>query len=119
MVSVYINNMKVEVEEGTTILSAAEKAGVKIPTLVSCGRQNPAGACRVCVVEVEGAKTLVASCCTPVANNMKVFTNTKRVREARRNVVELLLSEHDGDCKTCERNDDCELQELARRTGHR
>ena len=117
MVSVYINNAKVEVEEGATILNAANKAGVKIPTLCYVEGKTPRGACRVCVVEVEGAKTLVASCCTPVANNMKVFTNTKRVRHARLTVVELLLSEHDGDCKTCQRNDDCQLQELARELG--
>ncbi|MBN1975733.1 MAG: iron hydrogenase small subunit [Sedimentisphaerales bacterium] len=117
MISVYINNIKVEVEEGTTILSAAQKAGIKIPTLCFVEGKTPQGACRVCVVQVEGAKTLVASCCTPAADNMKIFTNTKRVREARRNVVELLLSEHDGDCKTCDRNNDCELQELARELG--
>ena len=115
MISLYINNTKVEVQEGTTILSAAKQAGIKIPTLCFVEGATPQGACRVCVVEVTGAKALVASCCTPAADNMKVFTNTKRVRLARRNVVELLLSEHDGDCKTCVRNDDCELQELARR----
>jgi NADP-reducing hydrogenase subunit HndD len=117
MISLYINNTKVEVQEGTTILSAAKQAGIKIPTLCFVEGTTPQGACRVCVVEVVGAKTLVASCCTPAADNMKVFTNTKRVRLARRNVVELLLSEHDGDCKTCVRNDDCELQELARELG--
>jgi NADP-reducing hydrogenase subunit HndD len=98
-------------------LNAANKAGVKIPTLCYVEGKTPRGACRVCVVEVEGAKALVASCCTPVASNMKVFTNTKRVRQARLTVVELLLSEHDGDCKTCQRNDDCQLQELARELG--
>ncbi len=117
MISLHINNIKVEVEEGTTILNAANKAGVKIPTLCYVEDKTPRGACRVCVVEVEGARTLVASCCTPASNNMKVFTNTRRAREARRSVVELLLSEHDGDCKTCQRNDDCELQELARQIG--
>ena len=117
MISVYINNEKVEVENGGTILNAAEKAGVNIPTLCYIEGKTPQGACRVCVVEVEGAKTLVASCCTPATDNMKVFTNTRRVRQARRTVVELLLSEHDGDCKTCERNNDCELQELARQLG--
>lgn len=117
MISVYINNEKVEVEDGATILNAAEKAGVNIPTLCYVEGKTPQGACRVCVVEVEGAKALVASCCTPATDNMKVFTNSRRVRQARRNVVELLLSEHDGDCKICERNNDCELQELARRLG--
>lgn len=117
MISVEINNIAVEVEEGTTILDAARKAGVMIPTLCYVEGKTARGACRVCVVEVVGARTLVASCCTPAADNMKVLTNTRRVREARRNVVELLLSEHDGDCKTCDRNNDCELQELARELG--
>ena len=117
MFTVYINNAKVQVPEGTTILNAATQAGVTIPTLCYVEDKTPQGACRVCVVEVEGARSLVASCCTPVSDNMKVHTNTKRVRQARRNVVELLLSEHDGDCKTCNRNDDCELQELARSLG--
>jgi NADP-reducing hydrogenase subunit HndD len=117
MISLNINNIKIEVKEGTTILSAAKEAGIKIPTLCFVEGKTPQGACRVCVVEVEGAKTLAASCCTPVTDKMKVFTNTKRVRLARRKVVELLLSEHDGDCKTCVRNDDCELQELARELG--
>lgn len=117
MFCVYINNIKVEVAEGSTILKAAEQAGFKIPTLCYLEGKIPQGACRVCVVEVEGARALMAACCTPVADNMKIHTNTKRVREARRNVVELLLSEHKGDCKTCTRNDDCELQELARQLG--
>jgi iron-only hydrogenase group A len=117
MITVYINNTKVEVPEGTTILHAAEQVGVKIPSLCYTENTQPRGACRVCVVEVEGARSLMASCCTPVADNMKVFTNTKRVRLARRSVVELLLSEHDGDCKTCDRSNDCELQALANEMG--
>jgi len=117
MISVHVNNVKVQVTEGKTILQAVEQAGFKVPTLCYVQDKTPQGACRVCVVEVEGARTLVASCCTPAADNMKIFTNTRRVREARRNVVELLLSEHEGDCKTCPRNNDCELQELARQLG--
>ncbi len=117
MISLTVNNVQVEVPEETSILKAAAKAGIKIPTLCYLEGMEPIGACRVCVVEVEGAKTLVPSCCTPVRAEMKVMTNTRRVREARRTVVELLLSEHDGECKTCERNDDCELQELARAFG--
>ena len=117
MISLHVNNVKVQVPEGKTILQAVEQAGFKVPTLCYVQDKTPQGACRVCVVEVEGARTLVASCCTPAADNMKIFTNTRRVREARRNVVELLLSEHEGDCKTCTRNNDCELQELARQLG--
>ncbi len=96
------------------ILEAARQIGIKIPTLCNVEGKTPQGACRVCVVEVDGAKNLAASCCTPVAENMKVFTNSLRVRQARRTVIDLLLSEHDGDCKTCDRNDDCELQTIAR-----
>ncbi|MFA7160616.1 MAG: NADH-dependent [FeFe] hydrogenase, group A6 [Kiritimatiellia bacterium] len=117
MISAYVNDVKVEVPEGQTILKAAELAGFRIPTMCYVEDKTPQGACRVCVVEVEGAKTLMAACCTPVGNNMKIHTNTRRVREARRNVVELLLSEHEGDCKTCTRNNDCELQTLARELG--
>ncbi len=77
------------------------------------------GACRVCLVEIEGAPTLSASCSTPVREGMVVQTNSKRVREARKTVVELLLSEHDGDCQLCERSDDCELRQLADELGIR
>jgi iron-only hydrogenase group A len=109
----------VEVPDGTTILAAAKKAGITIPTLCHLDGLEAIGACRVCVVEVENAKSLVASCTMPVSNGMKVKTNTRRVREARKTVVELLLSEHDGDCQTCERNEDCELQKIASDMGIR
>jgi len=117
MNTVYINNNKIEVENGTTILQAARSLNINIPTLCNLEKCKPQGACRVCVVEVEGARTLVASCSAPIRDGMKVLTNTKRVREARRMVMDFLLSEHDGDCKTCTRNDSCELQELARSMG--
>ncbi len=112
-----INNVSVEVPEGTTVLEAAKQAQIKIPTLCYLDEVQSIGACRVCMVEVEGAKALSASCVTPVYEGMKVFTNTKRVREARKSVVELLLSEHDGDCQTCVRNNDCELQTVAYELG--
>lgn len=116
-ISITINNINVELENGATILDAAQKAGVKIPTLCHVESQVPKGACRVCMVEVEGARNLVAGCTTPATDGMVVKTNTKPVRDARKFVVELLLSEHCGDCKTCERNNDCELQALAREMG--
>jgi iron-only hydrogenase group A len=109
----------VEVAEGTNILEAARRAGVHIPTLCYLENVQAVGACRVCLVEVEGAKTLMASCVTPVSEGMKVHTNSKRVRDARRDVVELILSDHDGDCQLCERNGDCELQTVARELGIR
>jgi iron-only hydrogenase group A len=117
MIPITINNKSMEVHEGTTILEAAKLAGVKIPTLCHLENYLAKGACRACVVEVEGAKTLVASCAAPVYEGIKIFTNTKEVREARKFVVELMLSEHAGDCKTCERNVDCELQTMARELG--
>lgn len=116
-ISVTINNIQVDVQEGSTILEAAKKAGVKITTLCHVESQHPKGACRVCMVEIEGARNLAAGCTTPVTNGMVVKTNTKTVREARKFVIELMLSEHCGDCKTCERNNDCELQALAREMG--
>jgi NADP-reducing hydrogenase subunit HndD len=118
MITLTINQRQVKVPEGATILAAAEQAGVRIPTLCAWPEIHHApGACRVCVVEIEGARTLAASCVMPVAEGMKVMTNTARVREARRTVVELLLSEHDGDCLTCPRIGDCELLAVARKVG--
>jgi len=119
MPTVTVDSVPVEVPEGTTILEAAAKAGIKIPTLCYLKDVQAIGACRVCLVEVEGAKTLMASCVTPVNEGMKIRTNSKRVREARKTVVELLLSDHQGDCQTCLRNDDCELQDIARELGIR
>jgi NADP-reducing hydrogenase subunit HndD len=112
-----IDKIPVEAAEGTSVLEAAERAGIRIPTLCYMKNVQANGACRVCLVEVEGARALVASCAMPVAEGMKVKTNTRRVREARRTVVELLLSEHDGDCQVCARSEDCELQSLARELG--
>jgi NADP-reducing hydrogenase subunit HndD len=119
MPSLTINNIPVEVPEGTMILAAAKQVGIRIPTLCFVEGLKAVGACRVCVVEVEGARNLVASCSMPAAEGMKVFTNTRKVREARRAVVELLLSEHNGECQTCDRNEDCELQALAAELGIR
>jgi len=119
MPTLTIDNIKVEVPDGATVLEAARRAGVHIPTLCHMAGQPPMGACRVCLVEVEGTKTLVASCAMPAAEGMKVRTNTRRVRDARRMVVELLLSDHEGNCQTCHRNEDCELQAIARDLGIR
>ena len=117
MTTVYINKQAVEIKEGSTIFEAAAKAGIKIPTLCHVENQLPKGACRVCMVDVEGARNMVASCTTPIAEGMKITTNSKSVREARKFVVELLISEHCGECKTCVRNEDCELQQLATEMG--
>ncbi len=117
MPTLTIDNVTVEVPQGTTVLEAAKKAGIKIPTLCYLEDVQAIGACRVCMVEIEGARTLMASCVTPAGEGMKVHTNSKKAREGRRLVVELLLSDHCGDCQTCNRNDDCELQALAHDLG--
>jgi NADP-reducing hydrogenase subunit HndD len=119
MPELQINGATVRVADGTTILAAALEAGVHIPTLCYLQGREATGACRVCSVEVEGAPRLAAACATPVREGMRVRTNSQRVREARRTVVQLLLSEHDGDCKQCDRSEDCELKELAYLTGVR
>ena len=119
MPTLTIDTVSVTVPDGAMILDAARKAGITVPTLCFLEGVEPLGACRVCMVEVEGAKSLVAACSFPAGEGMKVHTTTKRVREARRTVVELLLSEHDGNCQTCERNEDCELQRLAYELGIR
>jgi NADP-reducing hydrogenase subunit HndD len=119
MPTVTINDVSVTVPDNTTILAAARQAGIAVPTLCFLEGLDAIGACRICVVEVEGARALAASCSVPVSEGMKIRTNSRRVREARRTVMELLLSEHDGDCQTCERNEDCELQKIASDLGIR
>lgn len=117
MVTVHVNDIKVSVPDDSMILDAAKVAKVNIPTLCHLEGREAIGACRVCVVEQKGAKGLVAACSTPVVDGMEVYTNTKRVRKARTTVVDFLLSEHDGNCQVCDRNDDCELQNVARDMG--
>jgi NADP-reducing hydrogenase subunit HndD len=113
MVNLRINNIPVSVEEGTSILDAAKKLNFRIPTLCNHPDLSVAGNCRVCVVEVKGARLLAASCATPVSEGMEVMTNSEKVRIARKHVVELLLSEHNADCTKCFKNGHCELQDLA------
>jgi len=117
MPKAFINNREIDFTPGDTILMAARAAGIEIPTLCFLERKDPQGACRVCVVEVEKGKGLLAACATPINEGMKIQTNNKRVREARRTVVELLLSEHEGNCQYCDRAGDCELKRLAYQLG--
>lgn len=117
MVNVKINNIPVQVEEGSTILEAAKSAGVRIPTLCYLKDVNQIGACRVCICEVKGARSLVAACVYPVNEGMEVFTNTPAVRASRKTTVELLLSNHRQECLSCVRNNNCELQTLALELG--
>ncbi|OPZ60205.1 MAG: NADP-reducing hydrogenase subunit HndC [Deltaproteobacteria bacterium ADurb.Bin510] len=120
MLNVTIDNVKVQVEAGTTILDAAKQAGIKIPTLCYSGEiDHKPGACRVCVCEVEGARSLVASCVYPVNEGMVVKTNTERVRKARKLNVELLLANHPTECNLCVRSGNCELQKVAEQVGLR
>jgi len=120
MVALTIDNLAVEVPEGTTILEAAGSAGIHIPTLCALPEihHNP-GACRICMVEIDRARTLVAACVYPVANGMKVKTNSRRVREARQRVMEFLLSDHPQDCNICQKHGNCELQQVAGQVGTR
>jgi len=113
MVNLKINNIPVSVEDGQTILEAAQSIGINIPTLCHHKDLCVAGNCRVCLVEVKNSRTLQASCATPVFDGMEIFTNTLKVREARKCVIELLLSEHRSDCLKCYKNGNCELQDLA------
>lgn len=119
MIHVTINGKAIDVAEGTTILAAAKSAGIQIPTLCFLEKREPIGACRVCLVEVEGARTLMAACSSPCTEGAVIHVNSPKARAARKQVVELLLSEHDGDCQTCERNEDCELRQLASDMGIR
>lgn len=112
-VKVFIDGKEIIVDEGTTILEAAKKVNINIPTLCYHPDQKIKGICRVCIVEIEGQKNFSASCCTPVRDGMRIRTNTRRVREARKSIMELILARHDGDCLTCIRNGNCELQKLS------
>ena len=113
MVTITINGRAIAVEEGTTILKAAESAGIPIPHLCYLEGVNEIGACRMCVVEVEGKDRLVPACNNAVENGMVIRTNTPRVREARRTNMLLILSQHDTSCTTCIRSGNCELQSMA------
>ncbi len=111
-VEVTINGNKVTAPEGSTILEAARLAGIRIPTLCHHPDLINVGACRLCVVSVERARTLQTACTTPVAAGMAVNTESEEVRATRKFVLEMLLTDHPNDCMTCEVNGDCELQDL-------
>ncbi len=117
MITLTINGKAVTVEEGTTILQAAKKIGIHIPTLCYLEGVHQFGGCRICVVEVEGARTLVASCMVAAADGMVVHTNSAKARSARKFNCELILSDHPLDCLSCSRSGSCELQTLAHDLG--
>ncbi len=116
-VTIKINGMEVTAPKGSTILEAARLAHIEIPTLCFLKEINEIGACRVCVVEVKGARSLVASCVYPINDGMEVWTNTPKVLDSRKKTVQLLLSNHDRKCLSCVRSGNCELQQLARELG--
>ena len=116
-VTIKINGIEVSAPKGSTILEAARLAHIEIPTLCFLKEINEIGACRVCVVEVKGARSLVASCVYPINEGMEVWTNTPKVLESRKKTVQLLLSNHNRSCLSCVRSGHCELQELAHNLG--
>ncbi|MGD8780341.1 MAG: NADH-dependent [FeFe] hydrogenase, group A6 [Ignavibacteria bacterium] len=119
MVELTINNVKVKAEENMTILEAAKSVGISIPTLCHMKDLFPTGACRICVVEVENMRGLIPACAYPVADGMKIDTNSAKVRQARKTIVELLVENHPQDCLICVRNKNCELQDLSQVYGVR
>lgn len=116
-VHIKINGTSYEVAAGSTILEAAHSVGIEIPTLCYLKEINAIGACRICVVEVKGAKSLVTACVYPVSEGMEVVTNSEKVMASRKTNLELLLSTHDQNCLSCVRSTDCELQRLCRDYG--
>ncbi len=114
-----INNREVEAESGQTILEAATNNGIHIPTLCYLKDITKSGACRVCLVEVKGGRALLSACTTPVSEGMEVFTNSERALKGRRNSVELIMSNHNKNCLSCKRNQNCELQRLTEELGIR
>ena len=118
-ITLTIDGRQVQVAKGSTVLEAARAAGINVPTLCYHPELRPEGACRLCVVEIKGGKSLAAACVMPAANGMEVYTNTPLVREARRIALELLLANHPFECLTCERSGNCELQTPAHDLGVR
>ena len=116
-INVKINGRDVSAPAGSTILEAARIAGIKIPTLCFLKEINEIGACRICVVEVKGARSLVAACVHPINEGMEIFTNTPAVLESRRRTLQLILSNHDRKCLSCVRSENCELKQLCYELG--
>lgn len=119
MVNIKINGVPLQVEEGTTILDAAKKINIKIPTLCYNPDLHPWAACGICIVRMEGSPKMVRACCTPVSEGMAIVTHDPEIIKVRRTVVELILSNHPNDCLQCPRNGNCELQRLAAEFGIR
>jgi len=112
-ITVTINGSQLSGSEGMTILEAAQENGIDIPTLCNRPELTPIGACRICVVEVEGSRTLVGSCHTPITQGMVIYTHSPKVLETRKVIVELLLASHCGSCFMCDKANVCELRRIA------
>lgn len=119
MINIEVNGKQIEAKEGETIYSALKRSGIKVPTLCHMDGLKPSGACRICVVDVEGFGALVPSCSYPVSEGMKIRTHSPRAVQARKTIIELLLANHPDDCLYCERNTNCELSRLAAEYGVR
>lgn len=119
MVTIEVNNRTIQAKRGEMLLAALQRAGVEVPTLCNMSDLLPSGACRMCVVEVEGQRGLVPSCAYPVADGMKVRTHSPRAVRARKTIIELLLANHPDDCLYCVRNRHCDLQSHAENLGVR
>jgi len=119
VITIEVNGRPVEAVPGELLLTALRRAGIRVPTLCCLENLTPTGACRLCVVEVAGQRTLVPSCAFPVAAGMQVKTHSPRAVAARKTIVELLLANHPDDCNYCPRNGDCQLQKLAGELGVR
>ena len=113
MINLKIDDKEIQVEEGTTILQAARQASIDIPTLCFLKDINEIGDCRMCIVQVDGRRGFATSCIQKVEEGMVVKTHSKEVIEARKVILDLILSNHQRDCLTCTRNGNCELQNLA------
>ncbi len=114
---IIIDGMSLLVPEGISVLDAARQANIRIPTLCHLADLSPTGACRMCLVKIEGVRTLTASCVQPVSDGMTIHTHTEEILAARKQMIELLLANHPADCLYCTRNLDCELQSLASELG--
>src|ERR1700726_2870088 len=117
IVELTIDGKKVAVPAGTTVFDAARLNGVAIPTLCHQQNETPVGVCRVCVVDIEKARVLQASCVRPAENNMVVTTNSARVQQTRRTLVEMLMADHPSPCARMRQSRDCELEKLAEKEG--
>ena len=115
MLKIMVNNRAVEAMEGESVLSALTRVGIRIPTLCNLPDLPPSGACRICIVELEGAPGdgLVPSCSYPVREGMRILSNSRKVIQARKTVLELLLANHPDDCLYCPKSSDCQLRKLA------